>query len=292
MSKKISVNSSAEALDYIEQHEDELKVDKTDTLFFRGETKLYPTMLPSLLRQPKDKQIIIGVLIQNFAEYLLEEYLPTFVEIKAGGPFYKGKWVGRSDWAHEFRAEPEFLDAYWQLQGVLQHYGWPTPWLDITFDPKAAIFFGSFDFTDQKFISDGYGYLHIWSKKATRVGHLIYDTPIVDLKPISDVLSDVLNIPSTRPRAQSAAAIRIAHGNKHAEDVLQELKTTIAFKRHDASRETENLEYYFPADPLLDQLHKIEETYIKTCESVPEEWVDESWLEYLAFVSQWRQRCI
>ncbi len=142
-------------------------------------------------------------------------------------------------------------------------------WLDVTFDPRAAIFFASFDFTANSFVASGYGHLFIWSKKDIRSSPLYFNTPIVDLKPIADVLSDALKVHSSRPQAQVAGSIRIDFGNRHAEEVLKELRTVILFKREDACEVAGSVDHYFPNDSLYEELNRFENLYFERWESAP-----------------------
>jgi hypothetical protein len=282
-------DSAADALKYIEEQSPGLKRHKDDVLIFRGESNRYPTMQPSFLRQPEGAQAYHLSLISNFSQFILGTLLSPFLEFRSDGPYYKGKWFGNLEWVEKYGSgTPSYTDSKWQLESLLQHYGWPTPWLDITFDPRVAVFFAALDFSNRGLFTTGEGYVHIWSSTAIREAYLIFDTPLIDLKPVSDILADALGKKSTRPQAQAAGSIRLGFGN-NSEPRLRSLRSTISFTRHDAIDVLHGFDHYFPQDALAATLNEFEGLYLDYCRSVPLDQTGEGWLEYIEFIEARRK---
>ncbi len=97
MQKKIVLNSAAEALELINQQQLKFKRSEEDILLFRGQTREYPTMFPSLFRQPEVEWENIRLLVGELSYNLLAGYLEPYLVFRSDGPYYKGKWVGRID---------------------------------------------------------------------------------------------------------------------------------------------------------------------------------------------------
>ena len=282
-----SFDSAREALQYIEASDDQLKLSAEDTLLFRGETKLYPAMLPSVMRVSEYARWKHLQLIHNLTEHLIDDVLAQFLELRDDGPYYKGTWIGRPDWNDAILSGSSYIQIKWQLESLLQHYGWATPWLDITFDPRVAMFFASLDYPKRSLIREGVGYIHIWSLKAIRSSYL-YLEPIADLCPMASVLSEVFGVPSSRPRAQLAASIRVL--SPGVEEGLRELRETICFKRQDTHEIVNEFSDYFPDDKLPEALDAFEQQYLVYCKSVPAASVDPSWPDFVRFLEEWRAR--
>jgi FRG domain len=288
--REISFDSVADLLAFVNDPKFGLKLDPEDTLLFRGECERYPTMGPSISRRSKDDQNNLNTLVTAFGYHVVIDLLGPFLEFRDEGPYYKGKWIGRLDWHDAYINGPSYVAIKWQVESVLQHYGWPTPWLDVTFDPTVAVFFASYDFDKQAFTTDGCGYFYIWSLKAIRSSPLYLDVPVVDLDPISAVLSDALAVKSTRPQAQVAGSLGIrSRVEEVAKDVLRDLRTTVVFKRGDALEFVHGKDYYFPQDPLLDALNKLEALYVEDAHRASPTSVGPEWPEYLRFLDRWRK---
>jgi hypothetical protein len=118
------------------------KTGTRDYFIFRGESRLYKTMLPSLYRRSTDKFTLLcyTTLLYSLAMHFWNDYLEPSLGHGGEGVYYKGKPFVNLPEISEVRSAPSGTDVDEAFQGLFQHYGWPTHWLDITFDPKVAFF--------------------------------------------------------------------------------------------------------------------------------------------------------
>lgn len=289
MVSEIELRSVSDALAFIVRQDAERNQRGANPLLLRGESSRHPSLLPSVYRvNDADRSHTIS-LVSSLSLHLLSDYLGPHLDFRADGPYYKGKWVGRRDWGEATLADPSFLWVLWQVESVLQHYGWPTPWLDVTFDPRVAVFFACLDYPNQRIVTEGNGYIYAWHLSTIRgQADLAFDAPVVDLKPICGVLAGVFRTASTRPEAQAAGSIRIPWTRPTIEARLRELRTILTFPRHDALETVGDYGTYFPDDPLLGELQAFEDKYLEYCQSVPPTMVGDDWPAFVDFL---KTRC-
>lgn len=122
--------------------------------------------------------------------------------------------------------------SIWGLEGLLQHYGFPTVWLDVTFDLKTAMYFAC-----TKNESD-FGYLYYQEDYNSNWGVL------TDLDLFAKDLRQIIPIPESRPEKQNALALRVWDWKN---DVRPAFKC-VKFRKEDC--EFGNDDFYFPKDTL------------------------------------------
>ena len=260
--ERLACQSANDCLKLLQAMAEGWKLREDDCLVFRGEWQAYPQIRTSLSRRNTDEQAFLKVLVNNLSIHLLDKYVSPVVETRPDGPFYKGKWLGDLHIAERYLANPSFLWVHWQIQALLQHYGWPTHWLDVTFDPRVALFFASLNYKAGCLALEGRGYLHVWSLAALSAHGSYFDTPVVGLRPISGLLADVCGVVAVRPGAQHAAAMRIPSGQVAIDlHLLESRIALIEFERSDAASVCDPVTTYFPPDPLSVELDTFESQY-------------------------------
>jgi hypothetical protein len=256
--------SAAEALAYLSSLVPD-NHNPRDYFIFRGEANLHETMLPSVHRVPADKLLSYTTLVHGLATHFWSDYLEASLILQSDGAYYKGKPLVDPSEIEQVRSSPSFLDVEEQFQGLLQHYGWPTPWIDVTFDPKVAVFFASLDYAKQNLITTGFGYVFYWSKSEIRT-KVDWFKPIVDLRPMANTLNDILRIEAIRPSRQVAGALKAGMHEMLHEKFLRQYRHCVVFEREDAAKIVQGYHHYFPRDPLKDILESWERQYLRWCE--------------------------
>ena len=132
----ITISSAKETIEYLLAE----IADYPSSVFFRGENKLHPSLLPSFYRLPEeDRRQQSGRYIAMTLS-LLETVIYRHIMVSYGVPLYKdGEYFGGNDLISKYQGGST-REVVWQVQALLQHYGYPTDWLDITFSPRAAVF--------------------------------------------------------------------------------------------------------------------------------------------------------
>jgi hypothetical protein len=235
-----------------------------EILVYRGEAKDHPVLKPNLFRCPPEEQLWHQTLMLGMAMHLLDDYLRPHLQWDHDGPRYKDKWIGGDlRYAESYQAYPQSLWPFYQIEAVLQHYGWRTHGLDVTVSPSVAVFFASLDFKNRRILREGQGMLYCWRRSDL----WDFNAPVVDLAPISDVLSGVFNARSSRPQAQEAAIIRLSGWGREDESFrhLKERAEALVFDRTDAEAVVQSFDYYFPPDGVLEELLKFEQLYLHYC---------------------------
>lgn len=172
MSVDYNFDSAEEAVAFCR----ELKTNGSANLF-RGQAQDWPTISPSLLRGDEAGK-------EN-ASLILEEF---------------GEWAN---------AVPQ-MSAYWedpvQQTAIAQHYGLPTPYLDLTTDPEIAAIFATQSSTDNY---DGQAVIYCFQNDELRElsGFLLHEIDVVNLwrlKSQKGVFVEFLNDANTDPLRQYA----------------------------------------------------------------------------------------
>jgi hypothetical protein len=214
---------------------------------------------------PSGNRLPIGTLVFNLAMHFWSDFLWPTVEFKSDGLYFKGRLLGDREAITKVRSEASYLNVQHQFEPLFQHYGWPTTWLDVTYDPRTAIFFASYDFAEKRFTTTGNGYVYFW--EAYLLGKRFPSLDVVDLKHLASAIAKALEVAATRPSRQSAASMKIGHGlggDLLGEDGdLASARTCIAFDRHDVQDIAYGYEYYFPNDPLKDLLTAFQRKYLR-----------------------------
>lgn len=148
------------------------------TLFFRGQTKLYPTISSSRSRSQNPQPSLIATAWSAFASNALALPVP---------------------------------DAFsGQVQAILQHYGMPTYFVDVTRDPQVAAWFATHQHVSKDHVYVGGAFRrfpHTWHEKQTVSGYvLVLGVPDVDRLIHDRRLFDLSSLPATfvRPHRQRA----------------------------------------------------------------------------------------
>ena len=261
----ISFGSTKEALAHLESLTPN---ESVRPLLFRGEGNRYPTSQPSLYRLPEDERMAVGVFVTMLAKHFWSDVLWPSVEFRAEGLYFGGELLGDLYAIEHVRSAPSYLNAQHQFEPLFQHYGWPTTWLDVTYDPRVAVFFASFDFGRKRFTTNGIGHVYYWDQSDLREQDSFID--IVDLRYLARLLSHALDVESTRPSRQSAVSIRVGRpvgiGLYDHDRVVASARHCVTFDRHDVQDVASGHDYYFPRDDLKELLDAFQRKYLRWAE--------------------------
>lgn len=245
---------------------------------FRGEHKLYPTVIPSLYRLPAHERTDAGIFITNLVSHLLDDILWPSLDFEADGAYFRGNPLGDPEIITQVRSDVSYLDSAHQLQALFQHYGWPTNWLDVTYDVRVAMFFASFNFASNQLETKGEGHIYWWESSK------IYETffsnvDIIDLRHLSALLAGALNAEATRPSRQNAAAIKmglpIGLGLNGFDERMASIRNVVKFQRHDVADVVDQLEHYYPPDGLKVLLESFQRKYLRWAKNYSNEHPDD-----------------
>lgn len=180
--KAVHFGTPINALDFLE----ELLQNSAEGIVFRGEFDLYPTRRPSALRGDPRSALMYTTYSLNLARWLFENLLAPHLE-HIDGPYYRGSFVGCQDMLGRASSDHGYAQSHWQIKALLQHYERKTHWLDLTFDPRAAMFFASFDSRAQAVCDDGVGYIYY-----AGYSEIPYDCwPLIDLQSTSELFAKI-----------------------------------------------------------------------------------------------------
>jgi hypothetical protein len=269
-----------------------LKRSDGDLLVFRGEPRIYDSMLPSLYRQPEGNRLHWQTLVSNLAMHLLDDLLTPALQMKAVDSNYKGEWLGGDlNDAEEFMAYPQNPWVLWQLEALLQHYGWPTPCIDITYDPAVAAFFACLDYKNRSLITEGVGHVYIWSRSQLRSDPgLMFKAPVISLEHMARIVAELFGTVAIRPMVQRGGIIRFPWNHVNLEPMIKSHCVRVEFSRHDAAQVLKPFDHYFPQDTLLEKLDEFEGRYLDYCRKVPSHQVGETWGDFVTFLAKARDR--
>jgi hypothetical protein len=191
---------------------------------YRGEDAKYDYRLPAIWRLNSniDRQAQ-HVKTSGISRLIIDNEIMPRIDYSYGIPCYKGAWLGEYDLCGYQDGIPSLKQIYWQIVALLQHYGYSTAFLDITFDPRVALFFSCYSALDGKTMHNGYGYIYQWERKA--ICETMHSKVLLtSLSKLSSFLkSDDITLDS-RPESQAAGSLRVGIGAEHEPDVIDILK--------------------------------------------------------------------
>lgn len=260
-----------EALEFLREIS-QLKDDKY-SFFFRGENRFFEQSVPSIFRK---KTTFTGS-AHTFQAHLgyepdylykksyLSSFALAFFEYFTDLAFC----MGPADKLHHLESKLHITDyyGYWSegvsrhhessFQSMLQHYGWPTYWLDITPDPEVAIFFAYHDFSSNHILTDGEGYIHYWDLREMLISNELNrgNNVVMDLSTLGEILSIVFKSPHNRPKNQKAFAIKLESDWDIQQ--LNKFKKTIIVKRSPKDGVI-NKDYIYPVDEVFCHIKCVE----------------------------------
>jgi hypothetical protein len=146
----------------------------------------------------------------NFiGEKIYDELILPRLKYHFGFTFYKENIVGSPPIIGDIR--PGATRFFLQIISLLQHYGLPTPFIDVTVAPYIALFYACYSEEDKTFIDNGYGYIYKWdtfefnSQRNDFIG--------TDLTEASKLFIEEGISRESRPFIQKAATICCGHWN-------------------------------------------------------------------------------
>jgi hypothetical protein len=235
-----------------------LEVQTTDSqwVLFRGEARHYTTLSPTLSRLPEKERTDAWVKMKELAYLLYDRFISLYTvdEGYGCGPTYQGRSISKLDLLGTFGV-PGFAEIHHDLEILLQHYGYATNWLDLTFSPQVALWFAAGEIGGV----DGIGYVHYWPSSI--VGERFAMNPCAlfrDTARLNEFFSDCHALAATRPHSQAAAAVRLGVLESRQESAaLVQCRRTITFRKRRIPESVQNLSL-FPADPLLQMIKAAE----------------------------------
>lgn len=253
--------STRDALSYLDSLVASEKRVGRRRFLFRGERDLYP-LKTTLDRAPADEKFGHLLVLHDLVSHLFD-YIESQVTVTDGGIYVRGRPL---DILQEVEAVQQTVGggaARRYFAPVFQHYGWASYCLDVSYDPRVALFFASYNFAKDSFDKTGHGHVYCWDPDRLRQkAHFLW---IVDLVHLCETLNTVLKVSPIRPERQSGASIILGYSHWETPDpayeALDEEKLHFTFDRADAEELLHPRCYYFPDDELYDFLRTHEAHY-------------------------------
>jgi hypothetical protein len=245
MMKSVHFNSPVGALGHLE----ELQSKTKKRIVFRGESDLYPARTPSAYRCDRNLAAILHSYSGSLGAWVFDKLFAPYLEHKNGAPYLNGRFVGCQDLLGWASSDHGYTQVLWQVEGLLQHYERRTCWLDLTADPRVAIFFASFDAKRRRVRTKGVGYIYYLA--FSEIPPARY--PLIDLQNTSELLAKIVGITAERPRAQSAVVLRCLEGLEF---------NSVSFSRTSDLRLFSHRPY-FPMENMLEVIDACELEYLE-----------------------------
>ena len=240
----------AEALHRMEQVQQAAGGD----VLFRGEATYHATRLPTAARGTIRDRWFRETYLTNLSQAVFDELIQPHVQEIGFAPHFRGRFIGCYDLLGRVGQET-YIEAIWQLQALLQHYDRQSAWLDVTFDPRVALFFACFDAGAGRILRDGIGYIHFIRLEDVSDAW----SPVIDLRSTADLVAEIVNTTAERPRVQSAGAMRYVRplATEPNDGGFQ----TIVVRRGEWA-ELFNPAWFFPDEKLVQVLNDVERHYL------------------------------
>jgi hypothetical protein len=223
---------------------------------FRGEDSLYEYRQPAIWRLGSEiHRQAQHVRTSGISRLFLEQEITPRISESRGIPLHNGQWLGDFDLCYWHDGIPSYRQIYWQVVALLQHYGYRTAYLDITFDPQVALFFSSYSASLKRVHTDGQGYVYQWS--IAEVCQELYSKVLLtSLTKLSEFLRQESASQTSRPGMQVAGSLRVGIGAEDPDYVadvlsaLNELATVYVIDRSVIPPDHFSPSTFFPSDPL------------------------------------------
>lgn len=223
-------------------------LDPSRQWVFRGERSHFPTMPTAARRYEDATDTLPGPYVGGFASRI-PDVLPGWSE-----RHWRQQLIG-VEMLGGYPDDVVDLFSIWLLEGLLQHYGWPTDFLDLTLNPAVAIFFACYDFAKGGFDETGTGRVYVWDLATLRSDPtFLYHGALLDLRWGGNRLAELVGVKANRPEAQAALGLKMTRGWRQEELLPNLADEVITFGRHDAPLACLPREVLFPPDGLRDFL--------------------------------------
>ena len=227
MTEFINCSSEEEAKEVLTK----FKENRSDAIF-RGEDRKYSTTVPVVERLDEPEMISFLVAVTpNLVGHMWQNRLKSLITSTCGILTVKDEPFGAADLVDGvYDMEPRNID--WGFYGLMQHYGIPTNWLDLTRNPDTALYFASIE-NDETHGVIFYGTIDDFYNKAR----------IIDVARFASSLRKIFPIEESRPERQDALALRL-EGNT---DFRSHMHCVQFPKSNNIRRDKKR---YFPPDAL------------------------------------------
>lgn len=165
---------------------------------FRGEAQPYPSTAPSVCRLNQEIGDAFSIYLNpNLALHIFDEKIRHLVENRMGFTTLNGVPFGCPNLADDsYECEPRHVMR--GLDGLLQHYGFPTNWIDIARDFEPALIFAN-QHNESSLCRVFFGdFTHF-------EGH----GKVIDIAKFAAQLRQIIPIDASRPEQQSGLAVRL-----------------------------------------------------------------------------------
>jgi len=241
--------------------------------YFVGHVYVYPARLPSIYRADADQRELHSIRYFGVASDLWDLVVRRKVSISYGIPFYSQRFFGDYDLCGWAEGDPSTTQIHWQIIGLLQHYGYTTPCLDVTSSPLTALFFACYDAKTNTILRDGIGYIYSWKRHAICSNACLASH--VNVRTLS-ILAGFINreniSPTSRPESQDAGVMQIGRGTEPEELIqwwlshLEKAAAIYAIDRTHVPDELLCVQDYYPRDAIPDLLSQVEEFWVARIE--------------------------
>jgi len=257
----VNFESPADCLEFlVSQHGEEW----WQQIVFRGEHSLHASRLPSAARSPQDDYQRYISYAQGLGMHLGDTVFYPRLGSSSYAPLLDGKPLECPDLLGVSTGEG-YAQLNWRLESIFQHYGLHTHWIDLTFDPRVALFFGSWNARANRITTEGEGYIYYASIDALSTSG---GGPLIDLQESSDILAKILGVTAERPRAQAAASFRCPI-DLDSVVKMSETFQCVSFRRsEDLGLLSEK--WLFPEEPLQNIVAEWDRDYMNYLRDSPE----------------------
>lgn len=183
-------------------------------LLFRGEFDWFEYRTPSIYRNyinnddnPFENKSDSFYKFDSIGWEIYDILIRQKLQYSYGFSIHNGEVIGNMPIIGWVSPGPTRL--YLQIISLLQHYGLPTPFIDVTFDPFVALYFACFSNENKSYVTNGYGYIYTWDTSSFDQQSGDYygiDLPESYKFFLSEGITSV-----TRPQIQKAASICCGH---------------------------------------------------------------------------------
>lgn len=129
----VEFDSPSSARDYLAE-----KYPSDAKIVFRGEPAKFPGSQPTCWRLPQSEQGSAFALCQRTARHIFDSYLAQHLRCQDDAPYFGERFFGES--AQDLNgvwtvADWSYAESQRGIEGMLQHYGLESSWLDLTSVP-------------------------------------------------------------------------------------------------------------------------------------------------------------
>lgn len=200
----------------------------------------------------------------NLTSHVYQQLIAPHIYDYGMAPHFNGKFVGCRDLCDRV-GQDSYIELIWMLQALLQHYGRRSWWLDMTFDPRVAMFFAAYDTERSALETRGCGHVFWVALSDIREDW----SPVIDLRETSNTIAEIVGTTAERTRAQAAASMRAVPAHRLQDIPWKTVFHHLRFERSDAMRLL-NPAWLLPEEPLLKRLDAAEAEYLRFLQPIAE----------------------